>query len=233
MVRRSFSLGKYFFAFIVASVVFGLGLLLGLLIEGERVDFILSQDQEQRLDLQSIQLQYQFADQFAEQRNCDSLLKTFDGNLRDLERTRKRVEEYQKEATVNNNEFNLLKREYTLAQVNYLLLYSRTKEICNLDSATILYFFGDDTECVDCENQAIVLTWLKHKLKQKTLNFIFDGGYEQEPIIRLLKDVYHVEQYPSLVVNGKTFTGFTSRREILEEVCPHYNPVPDVCEEYV
>ena len=222
------SKSKYILAFFITAGIFVMGLLLGLVIEAKRVDFLTFYYQDQRLDIQSLQLQYQFADQFTSQRDCDNLLKTFDNSLLNLEHARERIESYKRDASFNNHEFDLLKREYTLAQVNYWFLYTRTKETCGLDSSTILYFFGDETTCSTCEDQAVVLTWLKHKMGTKLLNFVFDGTYEdREPIVKLLKSVHNVTSYPTLVINGKTFKGFIGRKEILKELCPLYPELAD------
>ncbi len=229
MVRKALKTSRYIFAFVITAGVFVVGLLLGLFIESERVDFLTFYDQEQRLDIQSLQLQYQFANEFIAQRNCDGLLKTFDNSLLTLERTRERIENYKKDASFNQREFDLLKREYTLAQVSYWLLYTHAKETCALDASTILYFFGDEEACADCEKQAIVLTWLKHKMGSKLLNFIFDGTYEQEPVINILKGVYNVTAYPTIVVNGERFSGFVERKDILAELCPLYPSLDNVC----
>lgn len=231
MVRPALSKSKYVLAFFITAGIFALGLLLGIVIEAKRVDFLAFYYQDQRLDIQSLQLQYIFADKFIAQRDCGGLLRTFDNSLLSLERARERIENYKRDASFNTREFDLLKREYTLAQVNYWLLYTRAKETCGLDSATILYFFGDETNCDECENQAIVLTWLKHKLGTKLLNFVFDGTYEdREPVVKLLKDIHNVTSYPTLVINGKTFHGFMGRKEILAELCPLYPDLSDdVC----
>ncbi|HLC20161.1 MAG TPA: hypothetical protein VJK72_04535 [Candidatus Nanoarchaeia archaeon] len=231
MVERTVSKKKYIIAFFISIAVFVLGLLLGLFIESERLDYIVFQDQEQQLDLQSLHLHYQFSSDFAEQKNCVDLLRTFDTNLRNLERTRERIENYRRDATVNVREFDLLRREYVLSQVNYWLLYSRAKDLCELPAATVLYFFSDEENCADCEEQAIVLTWLKHTLGSNILTFVFDGEFDQEPIIPLLKGVYGIDEYPSIVVDGKVFTGFTSRKKILTQICPQLNVT--ACEPYV
>jgi len=222
---------KYIIAFFISIAVFVLGLLLGLFIESERLDYIIFQDQEQQLDLQSLHLHYQFSNDFTEQKNCVDLLRTFDTNLRNLERTRERIENYRRDASVNVREFDLLRREYILSQVNYWLLYSRAKNICELPAATVLYFFSDEEKCDDCEEQAIVLTWLKHTLGSNILTFVFDGEFDQEPIIPLLKGVYGIDEYPSIVVDGKVFSGFTSRKKILTQICPQLNAT--ACEPYV
>jgi thiol-disulfide isomerase/thioredoxin len=229
MVARKISKNKYGIALLITITVFTLGLLLGLVIDSKRVDLITFKDQEQRLDLQSLQLQYQFADQFADQRDCSALVKTFDNNIRTLEKTRQRIETYQKDTSLNDKEFDLLKREYTIAQLNYWMLYTKSQRICNLDSATILYFFADTETCSTCDSQAIVLTWLKHKFDTDLLTFVFDGKYDKEPMVTLLKAVYNITEYPTLVVGNETIVGFQSRKVLLHKICAH-NITNEVCE---
>lgn len=235
MVVRRVSREKYFFAFLITAGIFALGLLLGLVIEAKRVDYVTFSGKEQQLDLTSLQLQYQFVHEFSQEKNCDGLLKTFDSSVRSLETIREKVENYRKDSSFNDRGFDSLKREYTLAQINYWLLYSRGKGVCDIDAATVLYFFADEEHCSNCDEQAVVLTWLKSKLGAKLLNFIFDGEFaEKEPIVGLLKQVYNITGYPTIVVNGETFKGFTDRTTILKEVCPSYkNKSIEVCEPYV
>ncbi len=234
VVERKISRGRYLLAFLITAGIFALGLLLGLVIEGKRIDLITFKDQEQKLDFQSLQLQYQFVDQFTKERNCDGLRNTFDRSLRTLEVTREKVENYRKDATLNTREFDLLKREYTLAQISYWMLYLRAKEVCSLDAAVILYFFAAEEDCRACDEQAVILTWLKHKLDMKLLNFVFDGEYDEyEPIIGLLKERYGVRSYPTIVVNGKAMSGLTEKETILREICPVYtDEEADVCGPY-
>jgi len=234
MVKRKVSREKYVFAFLITALIFMLGLLLGLVVESKRIDYILFKDQEQRLDLQSLQLQYQFTNQFSEENNCEALMRTFDTNLKSLEATRIRVENYRRDTSFNKREFDLLKREYILSQMNYWLLYSRARKLCDLDSATVLYFFADEEKCPNCEKQAVILTWLKYKLNMKLLTFVFDGDYATtEPMIKLLTDVYNVTEFPTLVINNKRYVDFTNRKSILSEICPTYNDKNlEVCQDY-
>ena len=206
---------------------------MGLIIEGKRLDLVVFKDQEQRLDFQSLQLQYQLIDQLSQNRNCDGLLQTFDESLQNLESTRVRLENYNRESSFNQEEFDLLKREYIIAEVNYWMLYSNVREICELKASTILYFFSADETCADCPKQSLTLTWLKYKLGPNVLTFVFDGEYaDKEPLVALLKESYNVSAYPAIVINNKVFKGFTDRAEILKEICPLYNETIETCDDW-
>lgn len=233
MVKRKISKEKYVIAFFVTLGIFALGLLLGLVIESQRVEYIQFKDKIQTLDFTSLQLQYQFIDEFSQEKNCEALTSTFDENIKNLEVTRTKIESYQKDSTLNDEEFNLLKREYILAQMRYWFLAKKTKNICGLKHSTILYFFAPSRYCADCDKQSFILTYLKQKFGMGLLNFVFDGYFEEESLVVLLKNVYEIEDYPTLIINGEKFEGYTEIKAILQEICPVSGEEVDICRDYV
>ena len=92
MVVRKISKEKYIIAFLITMGIFALGLLLGLVIESQRVEYVQFKDRAQSLDFTSLQLQYQFIDEFSQEKNCEALTKTFDENIKNLEVTRVKIE---------------------------------------------------------------------------------------------------------------------------------------------
>jgi len=233
MVKRKISKNRYLLAFLITLIVFTLGLLLGLVIESKRIQLIELQDQQQQLDFNSLQLQYQFIDLFGEEKNCNALKKTFEESIKNLDATRLRLEKYLQSSNLNKKEFNLLKREYILAQIKFWLLTKKTKNVCGFEHSIILYFYGDNTKCPECADQAFVLTYLKNKLGISLLNFAFDTQSEEEPLITILKNTFDLKQYPTLIINGEKFEGFTSKETILKKICPSYkkNKI-DLCSDY-
>ncbi len=201
---RNLSKDKYVIAGAITTGVFLLGLFLGLAIEGKRVNYIESISRRQNLDFSSLQLQYAFIDQLSQEKNCLAVQKTFEQNINNLESTRIRLENFDRDAKLNKNEFDLLKNEYMLAQIRYWLLAERTRKLCETDVVSILYFFSDEKDCPDCDRQAFVLTYLKKKFKDKLLIFSFDSKYELEPMIPLLKKTFNITKYPTIVIEGKS-----------------------------
>ena len=233
MVERKTSKSKYLVAAIITATVFVLGLLLGLLIEGQRVSYIDDVSKEQNLDFNSLQLQYAYIDQLSQENNCQAVSKTFEKNIEGLENTRVRLENFDESSTLNKKDFDLLKREYTLAQIRYWLLAKRTKELCDEEVVSILYFFSDDEECANCNSQAFVLTFLKKQFKEKLLIFSFDSKFEDEPLVNIIKASYEIKRFPTLMIEGKKYEGFTKKEVILEEICPYYESDIEVCEPYI
>lgn len=226
---RDLSKDKYIIAGIITIGIFLLGLFLGLAIEGKRVNYIESMSRRQNLDFSSLQLQYNFIDQLSQEKNCLAVQKTFEQNINNLESTRIRLENFDRDATLNKNEFDLLKNEYLLAQIRYWMLAERTRKLCGADIVNILYFFSDEKECPECNKQAFVLTYLKKKFMDKLLIFSFDSKFESEPMIPLLKKTYNVTKYPTIVIEGKLKNGFIDKDTILKEICDYYQEKTEDC----
>lgn len=226
---RSLSRDKYIIAGTITLGVFLLGLFLGLAIEGKRVNYIESVSRRQNLDFSSLQLQYAFIDQLSQEKNCLAVQRTFEQNINNLESTRIRLENFDREATLNKNELDILKNEYILAQIRYWLLAERTRKLCGADIVNILYFFSDEKECPDCERQAFILTYLKKKFADKLLIFSFDSKFEVEPMVPLLKKTYNVTAYPTIVIEGKPKGKFQDKDTILREICSYYEEKIEAC----
>ena len=227
---RALSRDKYIIAGAITLGIFLLGLFLGLSIEGKRVNYIESVSRKQGLDFSSLQLQYAFIDQMSQEKNCMAVQKTFEQNINNLESTRIRLENFDRDATLNKNELDVLKNEYILAQVRYWLLAERTKKLCDADIVNILYFYSDQKECPECEKQAFVLTYLKKKFKDRLLIFSFDSKFESEPVITLLKNTYNASIFPTVVIEGKPKYGFVDKSTILKDICSYYTEKTGDCE---
>ena len=227
---RSLSRDKYIIAGIITLGVFILGRLLGLTIEGKRVNYIESIARKQNLDFSSLQLQYAFIDQLSMENNCLAVQKTFEQNINGLESTRIRLENFDRDATLNKNELDILKNEYMLAQIRYWLLAERTRKLCGSDIVNILYFFSDEKECPNCEKQAFVLTYLKKKFRDKLLIFSFDSKFDNEPMMPLLKKTYNVTNYPTIVIESEPRKGFQDKDVILNEICNYYREKTEECQ---
>ena len=226
---RGLSRDKYIIAGAITLGIFLLGLFLGLAIEGKRVNYIESISRKQNLDFSSLQLQYAFIDQLSQEKNCLAVQKTFEQNINNLESTRIRLENFDRDATLNKNEFDILKNEYILAQIRYWLLAQRTKKLCGADIVNILYFFSDQKECPECDKQAFVLTYLKKKFKDKLLIFSFDSKFDAEPMIPLLQKTYNITKYPTIVIEGNQKNGFNDKATILREICGYYKEKTEDC----
>ena len=232
VIRRSFEKRRYILAGVLTLLIFSLGIMLGFLIDAERLQYYQNIKTDQRLDYNSLQLQYAYINQLGEERNCPALLRTFDESVKSLESARIRLETYNQDSTINKVDFEMLRREYIIAQLRYWLFAKQTKNLCGQDVVTILYFFSDQETCPDCDEQAFVLTYLKKRLGDKLLNFALDEQYLDEPMIEILKESFVVSSFPSLVVEGEIVEGFTNVDDLLPLICEHFTEQVEDCVGY-
>lgn len=225
-MRIKLNVKRHLVALIITLCIFVIGVLIGIVLTGTRLQYMQDKTFEQNLDFESIQAQYLYLTMLNENQNCPAVLEAFDSNLKNLESARMRLEAYDEEAKISENSHTLLKREYTIAQVRYWLLAKEVKKTCEKDMATILYFYSKD--CADCQNQAMILDYLKKIFKDRLLIFSLDADLN-EPLIPILKKAYDIDDYPSLVIEGKTFKGLTIRKTILQEICSYYKNDKEGC----
>lgn len=223
---------RYVIALIITLLVFFFGAMFGILMEGQRIQYIKEKADEQKLDYMNLQFQYEFINQLREDANCPLFIKTLNTNIEDLEETRARLSTYGSDAWVSKKEFDSLYNEYILSQLNYWLLAKDARDLCELETARILYFFSNDKECASCEEQAFILTYLKNKLGDRLLNFALNAQFRDNQALGLVMDVYSVTTFPTLIIEGEKFEGLVSKQEILQEICQYYREPIDLCEEY-
>jgi len=219
---RKISRTKYVVAAVITLGIFLLGLFLGLVIENYRLEYIEKEDKLQKLDYNSLQVLYVYIDQLSQEKECSTIPKIYDLSLEHLEESRIRLEEYTQEARINQEDFEILRREYVQAQLRYWLLAQKINSRCDLDIVSILYFFSTEKDCPDCDEQAFILTYLKNLFGENLLIFAIDSNYETEPLIPLLKRSYNITTYPTLVIDDEIYEGFTVKDYLFSELCDIY-----------
>ncbi len=220
MDKRRIKKRRYIAAFIITASIFAIGLFFGFLMENIRVDYFQQQYENQELDFRSLQLQHQLANSELLENQCGGIRELFDIYIKELENTRERLDVYNKDAQIKKEEFNIMKRKYTLAQINFWYVSNLLKESCpqEADFITILYFYSDEKECPRCNEQATILDFYKLKLKEKLLIFALDSQFKEEPTIELLLETYDINSFPGLIIDGKKYN-FLTREELGEILC--------------
>lgn len=226
MVDRQIHGRKHIAAFFITLGIFVIGILIGLRISDVRVDVLDEENRQQRADLESLQLQYLYLDSQKDRNtSCGALNAALDSNLASLETARAKLENYLEE--LNREEYLLLKREYLLNEVRYWILARQAREACGTDVVSVLYFYGTEEECEDCGAQAMILTSLKDRFKEKLLVFSLDRDFADN-MIQVVKDSYGIKEVPSLVIEDKVNAGLVEMDEVEEEICSQLKD-KDIC----
>jgi len=231
-MQRKVSTQKYVMAAFITGGIFLLGLFLGLVIEGKRVNFVEDSFEDQNVEFSSSQLQYSYVSSLDTKEACPAIYDIFYTNLENLEITRLKLVRYIKDSKLNDDAFNLLKRKYMIEQLNYWLLSQQAKELCSENLVSVLYFYSDDKECPRCGDQEFVLNYLKSVLEQNVLIFALDAQFEQEPMVGILKSRYDITGFPTLIIGDDALTGFQDKDMLMETVCDKFSDVPQACDDY-
>lgn len=228
--RRTLRKRRYIAAFVITLLIFTLGFLAGIVLDGQRAEYLGEQAEQQQVEYSSVQLQYQLIQEIRNDGDCSAIRTTFNQNIKNLENTRLRLEGFQEDSATNEQEYEVLAREYTHAQIRYYLLAQSIQDLCGAEISNILYFY--EPECSECDNQAFVLTYLKRVIGDKLLVFSFNRELaEQEPTIQLLMNRYQIQEFPSIVVNGELYEGYQPRQTVLENLCAWYQDDQEFCED--
>jgi hypothetical protein len=222
----------YALAGIITLVIFLFGVSLGILIEGERVDYVEGNRNREKVEYESLQLQYLYLSYLSSsgrEESCKAFTATLNQYIKKTDETRVKLEDYMSKGNVYTEEFQLLKREYIQSQINFWILSKKTKELCKTDYVTVLYFHSQD--CADCKNQGYILDYLKKQFDERLLIFAFDTNYTEEPMIELLKNTYNVTQTPTIIVEEDRYEGFQSKDQAMKEICSRYEEKPEGCNE--
>ena len=214
-------------AFVFSALIFVLGVMIGNLLSKERVDYLKDVAYKQRLDYESLDLQSLYISTTnLRNESCSALGKILEQSLKSVADAQSKVELYIKQR--NDPRYSDIKREYSTAQIRYWLLDKKIKDICKIDSVSILYFYSDK-ECQDCGAQGTVLTYLKEKIGDRLLVFSLDSDFSQEPLIALVAINHNIIEVPSLVLENKSYSGLFAKESLLKEICPLYEAKPGLC----
>ncbi|PJE67119.1 hypothetical protein COU93_00480, partial [Candidatus Shapirobacteria bacterium CG10_big_fil_rev_8_21_14_0_10_36_6] len=97
---RKFEKRKYIVAFIITLAIFLLGFFLGFVMDLQRVNYFQEITEKQKLDLSSLQLQYELAQEEPFSESCGAFEVLFQRFMVDLEYNRQRIDNYQEQANV-------------------------------------------------------------------------------------------------------------------------------------
>ena len=228
--KRNMKKARYMLAVIITVAVFMLGILTGINIENNRYKRMEKLAKEQETEFNSLQLQYIFLEQLGENESCAVILGILENNLRTLDPILKKIESYETNGNINDEDYINLKRQYTIANLRYWILAKKSQKICKTDLVNILYFYT--TDCESCKDQGFILSYLKSNFGDQLLVFPIDANLD-EPNVRILKTMYNissVSSYPILIIEEKKFEKFMSKKEILKQICPLYKKQWELCE---
>ncbi len=225
---RTLDKNKYIFAAALTLIIFSLGILLGMVINEQKIKYMERIAKEQEVEFSSLQFQYLYLDSLKDYERCPVVSKTLENNLKTLAPILEEIQRYEQSGDLKDPAYITLKRKYILANLRYWLLAEVSKESCKNEIVTIFYFYSQ--ECKNCHNQGFILTHLKQIFGDRLLIFPIDSSFDKEPMISILNAKYNITEFPTIVIEKEIHPGFMQKDEILKEICSRYKTPQPECE---
>lgn len=215
---------------VISLLIFSLGFLLSAQIDNERITRVEKATQLQELNYKSLQFQQLYLNTLTNNtESCPVFELSLQSSINTLTDSLERMEAYKASANFNRDEFGELSRNYVLDNLRYWLFAKRTKELCSLDFATVLYFYSD-SNCGICPDQGVVLSYYKKLFGDRLLVFPINSDIEgTEASVSMLKKRYNVTVYPTIIVGEARYEGVVSRTELLPVICGSFAEPPNEC----
>jgi len=104
-----------------------------------------------------------------------------------------------------------LKSYYSLLLLRHWIINKDANQKCNYSKSSVMFFYSNYLDCVDCEDQGLVLTYVHTKYPFfNTYSFEFA---EDNPALNFLKEKYNLtgNRLPTLIIDDEVYYGFQSR----------------------
>jgi len=230
-IERKISKHKYFAVAVITLLIFSLGMVLGLLWDEFRLNFVQDVNTMKDIDYQSLQFQYLYLSTLGKsQTSCDTLYITLDQSVRDLGQTLDALIKYQKESNINTKKYELIERDYILDNFRYWLFAKQVNEQCSKDIVNVLYFYKK-YDCPECNDQGFLLTHYKKIFGDRLLVFPIDSDLKpQEVAISLVESQYNVTRYPTTIIAEKKYYGLIGEEDLGKIICSSFKTKQKECE---
>ena len=196
-------------ALLITVVIFFMGTYIGAYSDNLKIKSIQDLEDGIRADVIGTELQYLIAKDDL----CSLELKSF---VEDISTVGSRLTSLETQLGVENHYVINLKEYYHLLEIRHFLLMREAQQQCNKNYSLVLYFYSNAGDCEDCQEQGYLLSYVSQKYPVFN-TYSFDVNIDN-PALRALKAEYNVSSTPSIVVNGKKYSGFQSKEQLQQEI---------------
>ncbi|MEM4272361.1 MAG: hypothetical protein QXH30_02130 [Candidatus Bilamarchaeaceae archaeon] len=204
-LKRGMSVGTYAMALLLTIVIFSLGIYVGMVIDESakaNVDTEL-RALEQDLYLSRIMLLME--------ENASEFCPIYSEKLEAVDGERQLIgDRLEYLETVRGVYDEELKERYFYLELENYLLMERMEAACGADFMPVLFFYERNSQV--SLDQGDVLDQLRAAHPEVKV-FSFDGGMDST-VVRVLKEKYLINSYPTIVLDGKRLVGFQTLEQL-------------------
>jgi thiol-disulfide isomerase/thioredoxin len=207
--RHPINWPKYIVALIITTLIFGSALYVNNVLDQKRVANVENVRDQIALDLLSSETQFNLLSETS----CANLgSNALSEELNSLASKLELMEA--NDIGQKSAELVYLKKYYSLLEMKDFILMNQLRSKCSQKPLSILYFYGNSSDCPGCSQTAIVLNALRQQYEDLRV-YSFDMNLDLTAL-QTLKSMYKIDakNLPALVINEKRYVGFKSIDEI-------------------
>ncbi|MCC7575101.1 hypothetical protein KO361_05925 [Candidatus Woesearchaeota archaeon] len=191
----------------ITVLVFFTGILLGTLLNKNKLDNVKEISEELRLSTMSSEVEFAI---LAENPCAIEDLGFLSDDLHELSM---KVEYMENQLGSKNKDVQELKNFYSIIQLRHWVLMTKIKEQCETEVTNIVYLYSNEGDCKECADQGFILSYLKRT--EKVNIYSVDININNNAV-RTLKQVYNVKTAPTLIINQEKHEEFKTLNQLKE-----------------
>lgn len=203
-------------ALLISSFIFIIGIIIGWYLSKEKIDVLEDTILDLTSTVENVELQLSFLDIVGPKISCEYLTSEANrlgeeaGDLGD------KVSAYESNRKIEDSSYIETKSRYMSVLIRDWLVLERIKKTCSSNYTTMLFFYEE--ECPECEDQGTVLSHYKEILNNDVMIFALDHTLNHTAITAFEK-AFNINEFPSIVVNMETYSGFMNLEETKDILC--------------
>jgi len=216
----------YVKAFLITVLVFIFGLFVGLNIERFMLSNLEKRSSSVESSIRDIELELLYFQGLGEKDSCTFLKEVVRKTNNMLDVMADQLGSYnENDILFTSGQIADVKATYTSLLIKDWILQDRIKKECNSTVVSVLFFYSTK-DCDDCVVQGDVLTLLKDMFKDRLMVFPLDVDVDSD-MIGILMSKFGVKSTPSLVVNGRLYSGIMQKDRLKSIICSELPGAPE------
>ena len=191
----------------ITVLVFFTGILLGTLLNKNKVDAVREMSEELRISTMSSEVEFAII----AENPCAMTDLTFLSD--DLHELSIKVEYMENQLGSRNKDVKELKNFYSIIQLRHWILMTKIKEQCDSEATNIIYFYSNEGDCRECQDQGYILSHLK---RTENVNIYSVDINLENNAVRSLKQVHGIKTAPTLIIDQEVHEGFKTLNQLKE-----------------
>lgn len=188
---------------LITVIIFGAGFIFNYELDSLRYGQVKDSIQENELKLSAFLVEEGFINEIGGDK-CVLLKHRISSVAEDTRQYGLDLVRYQGKTGLLKTRFDLLKREYSLSEIELYHLIQDYNQECGTAVYPIIFFYeiNDETST----KQGLILDDLVSRAPVNVTVLSFDIEYDEEPALQIFKDQLNIISAPTVIVSNTTFT---------------------------